>query len=67
MILGTKQDFWVAALRRNERQPLELVEIFRTLRQINLAEWKRTPPEQLERIGQHNERVSAAEYASTSN
>ena len=55
-ILGTRQDLWVAALRHNEREPSELVGIFRTLRQFNLAVWRRTPPEDLERIGQHNER-----------
>ena len=55
-ILGTSQDLWVSALRHNEREPSELVEIFRTLRQFNLAVWRRTPPEDLERIGQHNER-----------
>jgi hypothetical protein len=55
-ILGTKQDLWVAALRHNEREPSELVEIFGTLRQLNLAVWKRTSPADLERTGQHNER-----------
>ena len=55
-ILGTSQDLWVAALRHNDREPSELVEIFRTLRQFNLAVWRRTPPEDLQRIGQHNER-----------
>src|SRR5271163_2502640 len=51
-ILGTKQDSWVAALRHNEREPLELVETFRTLRHFNLAEWRRTSPEHLKRTGQ---------------
>jgi hypothetical protein len=55
-ILGTNQDFWVAALRHNEREPMELVEIFRTLRHFNLAEWRRMSPEHLKRTGQHNER-----------
>src|SRR5712692_5749068 len=55
-ILGTKQDLWVAALRHNQREPSELVEIFRTLRLFNLALWKRTSPEDLKRTGQHNER-----------
>lgn len=55
-ILGTSQDSWVAALRHNEREPSELVEIFRTLRQFNLAVWKRVSPADLERTGQHNER-----------
>lgn len=55
-ILGTKQDSWVAALRHNEREPSELVEIFLTLRQLNLAVWRRTSPEDLKRAGHHNER-----------
>jgi len=55
-ILGTNQDLWVAGLRHNGREPPELVEIFRTLRQFNLAVWKRMSPEDFERIGQHNER-----------
>jgi hypothetical protein len=57
-ILGTNQDFWVAALQHNEREPSELVEIFRTLRQFNLAVWRSTSPEDLERTGEHNERGS---------
>ena len=55
-ILGTQQDLWVAGLRHNEREPSELVEIFRTMRLFNLALWKRTSPEDLKRTGQHNER-----------
>jgi hypothetical protein len=55
-ILGTHQDSWVTALGHNERDPLELVEIYRTLRHFNLAEWRRASPEQLKRTGQHNER-----------
>ena len=55
-ILGTTQDLWVAALRHNEREPSEFVEIFRTLRQLNLAVWKRASEADLERTGQHNER-----------
>jgi hypothetical protein len=55
-ILGTNQDQWVAALGHNEREPQELVEIFRTLRLLNLTLWKRTSPQDLKRTGQHNER-----------
>ena len=55
-ILGTNQDLWVAALRHNEHEPSEFVEIFRTLRQFNLAVWRGTSPADLERTGQHNER-----------
>lgn len=55
-ILGTEQDSWVAALHHNERDPSELVETFRTLRDLNLAVWRRTSPADLERCGRHNER-----------
>jgi hypothetical protein len=55
-ILGTNQESWVAALRHNEREPSELVELFRTMRSFNLALWRRTSPEDLKRTGQHNER-----------
>ena len=55
-ISGTDQDSWVASLRHNERDPSELAEIFRVLRQFNLALWKRTSPADLVRTGQHNER-----------
>jgi len=56
MIMGTNQDSWVAAQRHNEREPSELVEMFRTLRQLNLASWKLMSPADLKRTGQHNER-----------
>jgi hypothetical protein len=55
-ILGTQQDAWVTALRYNEAEPRELVEIFRTLRELNLAAWRRTSTDDLKRVGQHNER-----------
>jgi hypothetical protein len=55
-ILGFKQDAWVSSLRHNEREPSELVEIFRALRVLNLSVWKQMSPEDLQRSGQHNER-----------
>jgi hypothetical protein len=55
-ILGFKQDAWVASLRHNEGEPSELVEIFRTLRVLNLSVWRRMLSENLQRRGQHNER-----------
>ena len=55
-ILGFRQDAWVASLRHNEGEPSELVEIFRTLRAVNLSVWRRMSPEDLQRSGQHNER-----------
>ena len=56
VILGTQQDAWVAAQRHNEREPSELVQLFRSLRGFNLEVWRRTSAADLERIGQHNER-----------
>jgi hypothetical protein len=56
IIMGTKQDLWVAAQRHNEREPSELVEMFRTMRQFNLALWKEMSATDRERTGQHNER-----------
>ena len=55
-ILGMNQDLWVAGQGHNQREPSELVEVFRTMRQLNLALWKRMSPADLERTGQHNER-----------
>ena len=55
-ILGMNQDLWVAGQRHNEREPLELVEMFRTMRQFNLALLKRISAADLRRTGQHNER-----------
>jgi len=55
-ILGTQQDAWVAKLRYNELEPRKLVEIFRTLRELNLEEWRRASTDDLRRTGRHNER-----------
>jgi hypothetical protein len=55
-ILGYRQDVWVDSLRHNEREPSELVEIFQTLRLLNLSVWRRLSPVDLQRSGQHNER-----------
>jgi len=57
-ILGTQQDSWVARQRHNEREPSEMVDLFRTLRQFNLVAWKRASPSDLDRAGLHNERGS---------
>jgi hypothetical protein len=56
VILGTKQEAWVEHLRYNEQEPEQLVEAFRVLRELNLAEWRRRPAADLRRTGQHNER-----------
>src|SRR5260370_38867822 len=53
---GLQAGCWVASLRHNEREPSEFVEIFRTLRVLNLSVWRRMSPEDLQRSGQHTER-----------
>jgi hypothetical protein len=55
-ILGTHQDSWVARQRHNEREPSELVDMFRTLRQLNLAMWSTISEADFTRTSQHNER-----------
>ena len=55
-ITGTTQDSWVSRLGHNDREPSELVDLFRTLRAFNLAVWKGLSPEELKRSGRHNER-----------
>jgi DinB superfamily len=55
-ILGTSQELWVAGQRHNDREPAELVAIFRPMREFNLALWKRLSPADLQRSGRHNER-----------
>jgi hypothetical protein len=55
-LVGTNQDLWVSRQRHNERDPSDLLEMFRTIRQFNLAMWKRMSPADLQRTGQHNER-----------
>jgi DinB superfamily len=57
-IVGTNQELWVVRQRHNSREPSELVEMFRILRQFNLDLWKRLSPSDLKRTGQHNERGS---------
>jgi DinB superfamily len=54
-ILGTNQNAWVVRQQHNQREPSELVETFRTLRELNLASWKRLSPADLTRTGRHNE------------
>jgi hypothetical protein len=55
-IVGTAQDRWVAAQRFNERDPADLVDMFRSLRKVNLAAWKQVTPDEMQRFGRHNER-----------
>jgi hypothetical protein len=55
-ILGMNQDLWVAGQQHNTREPLEHVDMFRAMRQFNLALWNRMSPANLQRTGRHNER-----------
>ena len=55
-ILGMDQDLWVAGQCHNDRDPKELVEMFRALRQYNLLVWRQMGSSELSRVGQHNER-----------
>lgn len=55
-IIGIDQDRWVATLGHQERDPHELVEEFRSLRTINLAQWRRFDEALFDRVGRHNER-----------
>jgi len=55
-ITGTDQDRWVTAQRFNEREAAELVEMFRSLRELNLATWKNVTPGEMTRKGLHNQR-----------
>jgi hypothetical protein len=48
-IIGTDQDRWVTAQRFNEREAAELVEMFRSLRELNLAAWKNVTPGEMTR------------------
>lgn len=55
-ILGMDQDLWVAGQRLNDREPKDLLEMFRGLRSYNLAIWKQMTPADFARVGKHNER-----------
>lgn len=55
-ILGMDQEKWVEGQRHNERDPAELLSMFRNLREYNLHLWRAMSPADLQRIGQHNER-----------
>ena len=55
-ILGMDQNLWVAGQRHNEREPAAHAEMFRRMRDYNLAVWKQATPEDMKRTGMHNER-----------
>jgi hypothetical protein len=55
-ILGMDQDLWVAGQKHNDREPADLLTMFRNLRASNLALWRKMGPAELARCGMHNER-----------
>jgi len=55
-ILGMDQEHWVDGQRYNDREPSELMDAFRNMRECNLPLWKQMSGADLERTGQHNER-----------
>ena len=55
-ILGMDQDLWVAGQKLNDREPKDLLEMFRSLRSCNLAVWRQMRPTDFTRVGKHNER-----------
>ena len=55
-ILGMDQELWVSTQRHNQRDPAELAATFRAIRDINLPLWRGMTPDDLARVGRHNER-----------
>ena len=55
-IVGMDQDLWVEGQKHNDREPTELVDMFRGLRRYNLVLWKSLRSVELTRVGQHSER-----------
>ncbi|MHC4415352.1 MAG: DinB family protein [Planctomycetota bacterium] len=56
VITGFDQDAWVTVQRFNDREPAQLVDMFRRLRHWNLGLWKQMTPSDLERVGKHDQR-----------
>lgn len=50
------QELWVVGQRHNEREPVELIEALRGLREPNLALWRGMSLDDLKREGQHDKR-----------
>jgi hypothetical protein len=55
-LLGYDQDLWVARLRHNEAQPVELRALFSALRAANLRLWRASTAEDRDRVAMHAER-----------
>ncbi len=55
-IIGMDQEKWVERLGYNDDDPNVLLDEFRMLRTVNLRLWNRLKPEDMKRVGLHNER-----------
>ena len=55
-LLGMDQEKWVIGQKHNQREPADLLVLFRELRKGNLALWRSMKPADLERLGMHAER-----------
>lgn len=55
-ILGMDQEIWVTRQRYNEWKTADLIETYRALRGLNWRLWSAMTPEDLRRVGRHNER-----------
>ena len=55
-LLGYDQDLWVARLRHNDDQPVELLTVFSALRAANLQLWRRSSAAERQRVAMHAER-----------
>jgi len=55
-LLGYDQDLWVTRLHHNDDQPEELLAVFSALRAANLRLWRRSSPDDRQRVAMHAER-----------
>lgn len=56
VLMPYDQDLWVDRLHTGDETAEELLAVFEPLRAANLALWRRTPEEQRQRVGIHQER-----------
>lgn len=55
-ITGYDQDLWVEHLQHNKQSAQTLLDWFRSLRMMNIHLYKSLSPDQMKRVGIHNER-----------
>ena len=55
-ITGMDQESWVSCQHHNDREPMDLVDTFRAMREISLKIWRQLGPMELARVGVHSQR-----------